>query len=198
MKITEIDVRLVDANFRNLIITQIQTDAGLTGISEVVTKRFDDATLHAIKNITTNIGLIGQDPRQPALHFERMYRDNQWTIGSIAVTAISAIEMALWDIKGKEVGKPIYELFGGPTFDRIPVYCHVPGGSSPEEFADNIAAARERGYRVIKTTIPVYYGQAHKVSQDGAEYRVSGAATTIGGIIRSISRLNMRRSERSW
>ena len=176
MKITAIDARLVDANFRNLIITQIHTDEGITGISEVVTKRFDDATLKAIENITTNIGLIGKDPRQPALHFERMYRDNQWTIGSVAVTAISAIEMAMWDIKGKEVGKPIYDLFGGPTFERIPVYCHVPGGSSPEEFADNLAAAKARGFRVAKTTLPVYYGQATKVSQDGAEYEARGAA----------------------
>ena len=176
MKITAIDARLVDANFRNLIITQIHTDQGITGISEVVTKRFDDATLKAIENITNNIGLIGQDPRQPALHFERMYRDNQWTIGSIAVTAISAIEMAMWDIKGKEVGKPIYELFGGSTFDRVPVYCHVPGGSTPQEFADNIADAKSRGYKVCKTTLPVYYGQAKKVSTDGAEYAAKGAA----------------------
>jgi galactonate dehydratase len=177
VKITAIDARLVDANFRNLIITQIHTDEGITGISEVVTKRFDDATLHGIRNLTENIGLIGKDPRQPNLHFERMYRDNQWTIGTVAVSAISAIEMAMWDIKGKEVGKPIYELFGGPTFvDRVPVYCHVPGGASPQEFADNIAAARERGYRVCKTTLPVYYGQAKKVSSDGAEYQAGGNA----------------------
>ena len=176
MKITAIDARLVDANFRNLIITQIHTDAGITGISEVVTKRFDDATLQGIRNLTDNIGLIGKDPRQPALHFERMYRDNQWTIGTVAVSAISAIEMAMWDIKGKEVGKPIYELFGGPTFEKIPVYCHVPGGSSPEEFADNIGGALDRGYRVVKTTLPVYYGQVQRVSQDGTEYRLGGAA----------------------
>ena len=176
MKIIAIDARLIDADFRNLIITQIHTDAGITGISEVVTKRFDDATLKAIENLTDNIGLIGKDPRQPALHFERMYRDNQWTIGSVAVSAISAIEMAMWDIKGKEVGKPIYDLFGGPTFERVPVYCHIPGGGSPDEFADNIADARSRGYRVCKTTLPVYYGQAKKVSQDGAQYQARGAA----------------------
>ena len=177
MKITEIDVRLVDANFRNLIITQIHTNKGITGASEVVTKRFDDATMHAVRNLTENIALVGKDPRQPALHFERMYRDNQWTIGTIAVTAISAIEMAMWDIKGKEIGRPIYELFGGPTFeDKIPVYCHVPGGSSPTEFADNITSARQRGYRVMKTTLPVYYGQVKRVSHDGSEYEASGAA----------------------
>ena len=106
MKITEIDVSIVDANFCNLIITQIHTSAGIAGVSEVVTKRFDDANANAIKNIATNIRLVGKDPRQPALHFERMYRDCQWTIGTIAVTAISALEMAMWDIKGKEVGKP--------------------------------------------------------------------------------------------
>ena len=110
LKITEIDVRLIDANFRNLIITQIHTDEGITGVSEVVTKRFDDATLNGVRNLTENIGLIGKDLRQPNLHLERMYRDNQWTIGTISVSAISAIEMAMWDIKGKEVGKPVYEL----------------------------------------------------------------------------------------
>lgn len=176
MKITALDVRLVDADFRNLIITQMHTDQGLTGISEVVTKRFDDATLKAIENIADNIGLIGKDPRQPALHFERMYRDNQWTIGTVAVTAISALEMAMWDIKGKEVGKPIYDLFGGPTYERVPVYCHVAGGSDPQEYADNVGAAIARGYRVLKTTLPVYYGQAKKVSADGAQYQLGGAA----------------------
>ena len=59
MKITEIDVRLVDANFRNLIITQIHTNKGITGASEVVTKRFDDATMHAVRNLTENIALVG-------------------------------------------------------------------------------------------------------------------------------------------
>lgn len=176
MKITAIDARLVDADFRNLIITQIHTDAGITGVSEVVTKRFDDATLHGIRNLTDNIGLVGKDPRRPALHFERMYRDNQWTIGTVAVSAISAIEIAMWDIKGKELGRPIYELFGGPTFDKVPVYCHVPGGASPDEFADNVGGAIERGYKVAKTTLPVYYGQVKKVSTDGAEYQIGGAA----------------------
>ena len=58
MKITEIDVRLVDANFRNLIITQIHTNKGITGASEVVTKRFDDATMHAVRNLTENIAWL--------------------------------------------------------------------------------------------------------------------------------------------
>jgi galactonate dehydratase len=169
MKITSVDVRLIDADFRNLIITQVHTDEGLTGISEVVTKRFDDATWRAIENLVENIGLVGKDPRQPALHFERMYRDNQWTIGTIAASAISALDIAMWDIKGQEVGKPVYELFGGPTFNgRVPVYCHVPGGATKEEFADNVAGALERGYRVMKTTIPVYYGQKQTVSTDGS------------------------------
>ena len=155
MKIESVEVRLIDADFRNLIITQVHTDAGLTGISEVVTKRFDDATLRAIENLVQNIGLVGKDPRQPALHFERMYRDNQWTIGTVAVSAISALDIAMWDIKGQEVGKPVYELFGGPTFDgRVPVYCHVPAGATREEYADNLGGALDRGYRVMKTTIP--------------------------------------------
>ncbi|RTZ60535.1 MAG: hypothetical protein DSZ33_02660, partial [Gammaproteobacteria bacterium] len=103
-------------------------------------------------NLVENIGFVGKDPRQPALHFERMYRDNQWTTGTVAVSAISALDIAMWDIKGQEVGKPVYELFGGPTFDgRVPVYCHVPAGATREEFADNISSALDRGYRVMKT-----------------------------------------------
>ena len=127
-----------------------------------------------MRNLVDNIGLVGADPRRPALHFERMYRDNQWTVGTVgtvgtvAVSAISALDIAMWDIKGKELGRPIYELFGGPTLERVPVYCHVPARATPQEYADNIGAAVARGYRVMKTTIPVYYGQAHKVSRDGA------------------------------
>lgn len=181
MKITAVDVRLIDADFRNLIITRIHTDEGITGISEVVTKRFDDATARGIENLVENIGLVGKNPRQPVLHFERMYRDNQWTIGTVAVSAISALDIAMWDIKGKELGRPVYELFGGPTFDtRVPVYCHVPGGSTPQEYSDNVGGALARGYKVMKTTLPVYYGQRQKVATDGAEYGLGGGAAYSG------------------
>lgn len=102
---------------------------------------------------------------------------SQWPIGTVAVSAISALEIAIWHIKGHQVGKPVYELFGGPTFaGRVPVDCHVPGGATPQEYADHIAGARARGDRVMKSTLPVYYGQKQKVCADGVHYGISGAA----------------------
>ena len=94
MKITEIDVRLIDANFRNLIITQIHTDEGITGVSEVVTKRFDDATLNGVRNLTENIGLIGKDPRQPNLRILSLKTVVQLLLQNLQVYFVGASTIA--------------------------------------------------------------------------------------------------------
>jgi galactonate dehydratase len=106
-----------------------------------------------------------------------MYRDSFWVGGPMHATPISAVDCALWDILAKSLGVPVNKLLGGPTRTRVPVYCHCPSGSTPEEFAANVRASKVRGYLAMKTTLPVFYGAR---GNGGANY--SG---TKGAIDRS-------------
>ena len=69
--------------------------------------------------------LIGKDPRHVVHHWQAIYRHAFYRGGPILTSALSGIDQALWDIKGKALGVPVYELLGGPTRDRVRVYAHA-------------------------------------------------------------------------
>ena len=156
MKITELTTTIVNLDFRNAVIVSIVTDQGVTGISETVMKRKTLTVEQSILQLRSY--LIGKDPTEIENHWEKMYRDSFWVGGPLHATAISAVDCALWDILGKSLGVPVNKLLGGPTRSRVPVYCHCPAGNSPEEFAIGIRACMARGYRAMKTTLPLFYG----------------------------------------
>ncbi len=158
MKVTGIRTKIVHLDFRNAIFVWIDTDEGITGISETVMKR---RTLTIEQSILQcSAFLVGKDPTEIEDHWEKMYRDSFWVGGPMHATSISAIDCALWDILAKACGVPVYKLMGGPTRRKVPVYCHSKSGANPEEFARNVLACRDRGYHAIKTTLPVFYGAA--------------------------------------
>ena len=156
MKVTNLRTRIVDLDFRNCVLVMIDTDAGITGISETVMKRRTFTIEQSILQLRRY--LIGKDPTEIENHWEKMYRDSFWVGGTMHATAISAVDCALWDILGKSLNVPVYKLFGGPTRQSVPVYCHCPAGGTPEEFATNIKRCQKRGYRSAKTTLPLFYG----------------------------------------
>jgi galactonate dehydratase len=88
--------------------------------------------------------LIGKDPRQVVHHWQAIYRHAFYRGGPILTSALSGIDMALWDIKGKALGVPVYELLGGPTRTRVRAYAHA---STPEQIRQGI----ERGFTAFKT-----------------------------------------------
>jgi galactonate dehydratase len=94
--------------------------------------------------------LIGKDPRAVAHHWTRMYTDNFYRGGPVLTSAISAVDIALWDIKGKLLGAPAYELLGGPVRSAVPVYCHI-GGETTEELVADARSAIDAGFRLMKT-----------------------------------------------
>jgi galactonate dehydratase len=156
MRITDLRTKIVHLDFRNCILVAIDTDAGITGIAETVMKRKSLTIERSILQLRSY--LLGKDPTEIEDHWEKMYRDSFWVGGPMHATAISAVDCALWDILGKSLGVPIHKLHGGPTRRSAPVYCHCPGGGTPEEFAANVRSCRERGYSAIKTTLPMFYG----------------------------------------
>ncbi len=150
MKITGMKTHLChNAGHRYWIFTQVFTDEGITGASEVGMNQ-ERTVATAIDSLAEY--LVGKDPRRIEDHFEKLYRFGYW-VGLIRSTAISAVEMALWDILGKWLGVPVYRLFGGPTRDTIPVYAHVAPegeGERHERLARGAKLMVDKGYRAVK------------------------------------------------
>jgi galactonate dehydratase len=157
MKVTDIKTQVVNLNFRNAVIVKVETDDGVTGISETVMKRKTRVVEQSILDLKRY--LVGKDPTEIENHWEKMYRDSFWVGGPLHSTAISAVDCALWDILGKSSGLPVYKLLGGPTRRHVPTYCHCAAGNSPKAFAGNVKECQSRGYRALKTTLPLFYGE---------------------------------------
>jgi galactonate dehydratase len=156
MKITGVECHLiwVDTVRLNWILTLVRTDAGITGLSQVIMRRHEFTVREAILEL--NRYLVGKDPLLREEHFEKMYRDGFWLGGALFNTAFSAVDMAMWDIAGKSAGVPIHSLLGGKCRDRIRVYCGA-GGRTPDEAVRSVERALKAGYTAIKTG-PVGHG----------------------------------------
>ena len=156
---------MIGLGFRNCIVVELHTDEGVVGYGETVLKRRSktvEQNLHELGRY-----LVGQDPLRIEDHHEKMVRDSFWVGGPLHGSAISAVDVALWDIKGKTLDAPIYQLLGGPARDRIPVYCHCPAGDSPEQFAANLLRCKKWGYFAAKTTLPLFYGGSAPAAEKG-------------------------------
>lgn len=161
MKITGIETHVCHARMRNWIFVKVLTDQdGLWGWGEATLEWHTRAVCGAIEDISQL--LIGEDPTRIEYLWQMMYRQHFWHgNGIVRGTAISGIDLALWDIAGKVHGVPVHKLFGGPVRDYVRTYCHLGGGrmedfyeTSPADagrFADLAQQAVEDGYTAMKT-----------------------------------------------
>ena len=156
MKIARVQADLVSLGRCNALYVRITTDTDLVGVGETVMRRRDQSIQANVLEISDY--LIGKDPLPIEDHFEKLYRDSFWVGGPLHAAGRSAIDIALWDLKGQYYGAPIYDMLGGLARPSIPTYCHCPSGSTPEDFAANLLAVRARGYTAAKTTLPLFYG----------------------------------------
>lgn len=157
MQITQISTTVVNANMRNWIFVKVETDEpGLYGWGEATLEYKTRSVVGAIEDISRFV--IGEDPRRIEHLYQMMYRQYFWKVGIEGMSAISGIEQALWDIKGKWLDVPVYELLGGRVRDRVRLYNHLGGGqmnamyesSEPQEFAKRALKVQEMGYDAIK------------------------------------------------
>ena len=122
-------------------------DDGTVGWGEPVIEGRADTVAAAVKELSPYV--IGRDPAHIEDLFQVMYRSGFYRGGPVLTSAISGIEQSLWDIRGKSLGMPVYDILGGPVRDKIQVYCWI-GGDRPD---DTAAAAKEKasqGYHAIK------------------------------------------------
>ncbi len=163
MKITAISTRVVHARMRNWVFVRVDTDQpGLYGWGEATLEWKTKGVVGSVEDLA--VLLIGQDPRRVEHLWQVMYRQYFWRAGVVTLSALSGIDQALWDIKGKEVGKPVCELLGGPVRDTLRYYDHLGGGSlegmyktiAPEEFAERMDESLSKGFTAVKAMpIPV-------------------------------------------
>jgi len=128
VKITNVKTVVVNAEMRNWVFCKLETDqAGLYGWGEGSLEWKTRAVVGAIEDFAPVV--MGEDPRRIEHIYQKMYRQSFWRLGVIGMSAISAIEQALWDIKGKLLGVPVYELLGGQVRDKVRMYTHLGGGN---------------------------------------------------------------------
>jgi galactonate dehydratase len=141
-----------DPGQRGFIFVQVETDAGITGWGEVTTYPGPVAN-RAVAAYIDQIGhwLRGEDPAHIELLWHKIFRAMTY-VGTRGATtaAISAIDIALWDIRGKVLGQPIYQLMGGPVRDRIALYCHPYGTKSPEAIVESAREIKAAGFKAFK------------------------------------------------
>lgn len=147
LKITGLKTFVVNVGSVNWVFVKIHTNQGLTGLGEGSVTSKEATIAEAIQEHERF--LVGKDPTEIERLWQAMFRYPRWRGGPVLNSAISAVEIALWDILGKAVGLPIYRLLGGACRDRIRMYVHA-GGQTPDEAARNALAARERGYTALK------------------------------------------------
>ncbi|HHJ07062.1 MAG TPA: mandelate racemase/muconate lactonizing enzyme family protein [Anaerolineae bacterium] len=155
MKITEAKIYLVEIGGRHPVLVQLFTDEGITGVGEAGIGYGTGATAAAgmIKDLAEQF-ILGADPFRIEALWSEMYDHTFWAKrgGPIIFAGMSAIEMALWDIKGKALGVPVYELLGGKFRDSARVYAN--GWSfrcdAPDDYARAAEKVIEDGYTALK------------------------------------------------
>jgi len=147
VKITRVQSLRAD----RFMYVKVETDEGITGIGELHPASGTGGTpflpLAGVEYCAEY--LVGEDPRQTERHWQHMFRRCLFRGGADAMAAIGALDIALWDIKGKELGKPVHELLGGPTREKVRLYTHL-GGATPQALAEQAAAFVEEGFTAVR------------------------------------------------
>jgi galactonate dehydratase len=149
MRITDITSYPVWSGSRNYLFVVIDTDEGIYGVGESGLTGRELAVMGAIKHFEPL--LIGQDPMRTEHIWQLLSRGGFFPHGKILGSAIAAIDIALWDIKGKAWDAPLYDLLGGRVRDKVAGYCHLHGGSDGTEALVTDAKARvDEGWKFVR------------------------------------------------
>ena len=151
MKITDVKTLVMGTSWRNLTFVKVETDEGLTGVSEVRMNNRTDALVAYIDGAKRR-HVIGSDPFNTEDLYQRLFRDDYGRAGEIVATGISVIEIACWDIIGKALNQPVYRLLGGACRDKIKAYANgwYRVERTTEEFHAAAKRVLEKGYRALK------------------------------------------------
>ncbi len=179
MKITRVAPILAAGASRIYIFVKVETDQdGLIGWGEASLEGKPRAVAGCIQDFESMI--VGEDPLRIEYLWQIMYRSAFWRQGVIGLSAISGIDQALWDIKGKVYGRPVYELLNGPVRDKVRMYTHF-GGTDTASTVQSALAMVEKGWNAIKTVpVPITEIVAGPVKVKQAAARLQAVREAVG------------------
>ncbi|WP_026534325.1 D-mannonate dehydratase ManD [Arthrobacter sp. H14] len=172
MKIIAADV-IVSSPDRNFVTLKLTTDEGITGLGDATLNGRELAAATYLKEHVAPL-LMGRDPHRIEDTWQFLYRGAYWRRGPVTMAAIAAVDVALWDIKAKAAGMPLYQLLGGASRNGIRAYGHASGRDIPE-IIDSVREHLELGYKSIRvqTAVPgidSVYGVAAQSAEGGIRY----------------------------
>jgi galactonate dehydratase len=157
LKITGFRTHKGTLRWRDLMFLEVLTDGGITGLGEATLETRTDLAEQALRWLEQQ--MVGLDPAGPEEHWDRnYYRLSRWRNGPDIFTALSAVDIALWDIEGKRLGVPVWRLLGGPINPKLRAYhthwdATLPARTA-EAISEHAAHTREKGWTAIKFTVP--------------------------------------------
>jgi len=188
MQIIAIKTLVVNAEMRNWVFVRVETDQpGLHGWGEATLEWKTRAVVGAVEDLAPLV--IGRDPRDIERNVRILTKHSFWRLGVIGNTAISGIEMALWDIWGKELNVPVWRLLGGRTRDKIKIYTHLGFGDMTMVYesmdrnavVDRARAVISKGYRALKVVfIPYTHYTASPKQLDHVAGMMQGVREAVG------------------
>src|SRR5688572_5336382 len=161
------------------LLVRVSCEDGTVGIGEGGVHGWQRPTKTMVETFVPY--LVGQDPAKIEHHYQYLYRSSHF-MGSVVQGALSAIDIALWDIKGKRLGVPIYDLMGGKTRDRVRCYIHVTG-ANPDALAKDAAEKAEAGFTAVRFSAfnPSFYlHQSYSEWANSAVERVAAVREAVG------------------
>jgi len=181
MKIRKLETFLANAGQRNYLFVRLTTDSGLTGIGEA-TLEWQEKAVEVLVNEWVASRIIGKDPFDIEAVVGGMIRD-QYQGGSTVMTAISSVEIAMWDLIGKATGQPVYRLIGGRAKPALSAYANgwYGGCETPGDFAARARQVAALGYRALKfDPFRTAWKQLDPDEEDHAVSVVEAVAAAVG------------------
>ena len=152
---------------KNYVTLKLETDQGVYGLGDGTLNNRESLTAKYLQDYLLPV-LIGKDPRQSEDIWQYLYRGAYFRRGPIAMAAFGAVDLALWDIKAKLAGMPLYQLLGGKSREGAMVYAHATG-QDVEALADSVASYTELGYKAVRLqcAVPGMGGEGYAVAGEG-------------------------------
>lgn len=167
-KITRFVIHKSTLRWRDLVFLEIHTDTGLVGLGEATLETRADLAEAALRWLEPT--MVGQDPQGPEQHWNRNYYGlSRWRHGAAELTALSAVDIALWDLEGKRLGVPVSRLLGGAVHNPLPLYFTHWSSTlkerTPAAFSEWAIETRRRGWRAVKWTVPLAGDDKSRIAQ---------------------------------
>ena len=168
MKITKVKSILTAPDGIALVVVKVETDQpGLYGLGCATFTQRPTLVANAVDEYLDPL-LQGRDPANIEDLWHMMYVNSYWRNGPVLNNAISGVDMALWDIKGKVANMPVYDLLGGKCREAAMVYRHADG-RSPQEVLDNVIRYQEEGHLAVRCQMGGYGGRVNEITDDTAQ-----------------------------